>query len=279
MPCKEYWPLLRNSHLGAMVIVRREGFSNDQWLIEGINLLDLKYTRAGYFAADPSQLVRPNGCRDGLHRHDRHVAAHASARRFRLRLADRRAALRPATGRRDAAGLARTGFYPLSTASMTALSIVVPCFNEEACLARLHERLTRRRARGAWARIMRSCWSTTARATRAGRSCRSIAAADRARRRGQPVAQSRAPAGADRGARPVPRRHDPDHRRRPPGPARAARRDARDDARRATPTWSMACAGAAPARPRSSARRRTASTACCRARPRSTSRSMPAISG
>jgi hypothetical protein len=68
LPCTEYWPLLRNSHLGAMVIVRREGFSNDQWLLEGVNLLDLKYRAAGYFAADPSQLVRPDHCRDPLHR-------------------------------------------------------------------------------------------------------------------------------------------------------------------------------------------------------------------
>ena len=68
MPCTYYWPLLRNSHIGAMVIVRRNGFSNDQWVIEGVNLLDLKYRRAGYFAADPSQLVRPNRCRDRLHR-------------------------------------------------------------------------------------------------------------------------------------------------------------------------------------------------------------------
>jgi hypothetical protein len=68
MTCQAYWPMLRNSHIGAMVIVRREGFSNDQWVIEGVNLLDLKYTEAGYFAADPSQLVRPNGCRDRLHR-------------------------------------------------------------------------------------------------------------------------------------------------------------------------------------------------------------------
>jgi hypothetical protein len=68
MPCGNYWPLLRNSHLGAMVVVRREGFSNDQWLMEGLNLLDLKYMRAGYYAADPSQLVRPNGCREPLHR-------------------------------------------------------------------------------------------------------------------------------------------------------------------------------------------------------------------
>jgi hypothetical protein len=68
MPCRDYWPLLRNSHLGAMVVVRRDGFSNDQWLMEGLNLLDLRYMRAGYYAADPSQLVRPNGCRDPLHR-------------------------------------------------------------------------------------------------------------------------------------------------------------------------------------------------------------------
>jgi hypothetical protein len=67
MRCSEYWPLLRNSHIGAMVIVRRDGFSNDQWLLEGVNLLDLKYRSAGYFAADPSQLVRPNGCRDPIH--------------------------------------------------------------------------------------------------------------------------------------------------------------------------------------------------------------------
>ena len=68
MTCQEYWPMLRNGHLGAMVVVRREGFSNDQWVIEGVNLMDLKYKKAGYFAADPSQLVRPNRCRDPLHR-------------------------------------------------------------------------------------------------------------------------------------------------------------------------------------------------------------------
>jgi hypothetical protein len=68
MTCKEYWPMLRNGHLGAMVIVRKEGFANDQWVIEGLNLLDLKYNKAGYFAADPSQLVRPDNCIDPLHR-------------------------------------------------------------------------------------------------------------------------------------------------------------------------------------------------------------------
>ena len=69
MPCVNGWPLARNSHIGAMVMVRRDGFSNDQWLMEGANLLNLRYKAAGYFAADPSQMVRPNNCYgDRLHR-------------------------------------------------------------------------------------------------------------------------------------------------------------------------------------------------------------------
>lgn len=62
-PCGFEWALMRNSHLGSMVIVRREGFSNDQWLIPGINLLSLRYDAARLFAADPSELVHANGCR------------------------------------------------------------------------------------------------------------------------------------------------------------------------------------------------------------------------
>ena len=36
-----------------MVMVRRDGFSNDQWLIEGLNLLDLKYRAARLFRRGP----------------------------------------------------------------------------------------------------------------------------------------------------------------------------------------------------------------------------------
>ena len=60
--CGLDWPLARNSHLGAMVIVRRHGFSNDQWVIQGMNLLTQRYD-AGVFSADPSEIVRPTGCR------------------------------------------------------------------------------------------------------------------------------------------------------------------------------------------------------------------------
>jgi hypothetical protein len=45
------------------VVVRREGLTNVQWVIEGMNLLDLRYPEAGRFAADPSQITRPEGCR------------------------------------------------------------------------------------------------------------------------------------------------------------------------------------------------------------------------
>jgi hypothetical protein len=67
MSCRNAWALPRNSHLGAMVMVRRQGFSNDQWVMEGLNLLELRHTGAGYFASDPSEIVRENWCHDGLH--------------------------------------------------------------------------------------------------------------------------------------------------------------------------------------------------------------------
>jgi hypothetical protein len=62
-PCGFEYEMPRDSHLGAMVIVRRQGFSNDQWVMEGINLLDLKYKKPGLFASDPSEMVEPNKCR------------------------------------------------------------------------------------------------------------------------------------------------------------------------------------------------------------------------
>jgi hypothetical protein len=68
LPCGGSWELPRNSHLGSLVIIRKGGFSNDQWLIEGQSGLEIRYRDAGEFMADPSQLVLPNGCADGLHR-------------------------------------------------------------------------------------------------------------------------------------------------------------------------------------------------------------------
>ena len=60
--CGALWSLPRDTHLGAMAIVRRHAFSNDQWAIEGANLLSVRYRQAGHFIADPSQIVRPPDC-------------------------------------------------------------------------------------------------------------------------------------------------------------------------------------------------------------------------
>ena len=61
--CDSPWPLFRQSHLGAMAIVRRHAFANDQWGIEGANLLTVRYAAAGPFRADPSQMVSAAGCK------------------------------------------------------------------------------------------------------------------------------------------------------------------------------------------------------------------------
>jgi hypothetical protein len=46
-----------------MVIVRREGFSNDQWPLAGSSLLTTTYPEAGWHKSDPSGVVRSEGCR------------------------------------------------------------------------------------------------------------------------------------------------------------------------------------------------------------------------
>ena len=60
--CGNEWSMPRNTHLGAMTIVRRDGFSNDQWVTAGLNLLELRYRDARPFASDPSQIVRIPRC-------------------------------------------------------------------------------------------------------------------------------------------------------------------------------------------------------------------------
>ncbi|MEO7365178.1 MAG: hypothetical protein ABIW03_02560 [Sphingomicrobium sp.] len=60
--CGGQWSLPRNTHLGALNIVRRHGFSNDQWVTEGLNLLSLRFDEARPFTSDPSQIVRVPRC-------------------------------------------------------------------------------------------------------------------------------------------------------------------------------------------------------------------------
>lgn len=73
--CDDRWGLPRNSHLGAMAIVRRQAFSNDQWAIDGANLLKVRFRAAGPFMADPSQMVRSPNCARNLRTVDQALAA------------------------------------------------------------------------------------------------------------------------------------------------------------------------------------------------------------
>jgi hypothetical protein len=68
LPTAEPWALPRDSHLGGLVIDRREGFSNDQWITANLNMLELRYRDADGFALNPSQIVRPNGEHDAIYR-------------------------------------------------------------------------------------------------------------------------------------------------------------------------------------------------------------------
>ena len=63
--CDQTWELPRNDHLGSMVIVRRYGFSNDQWPMAGASLLTVPHPKAGRFSYDPSEKVRPSVCSNG----------------------------------------------------------------------------------------------------------------------------------------------------------------------------------------------------------------------
>ncbi len=61
-PCKD-WAMRRSDHMPSMVIVRLEGFANDQWPLAGSSLLSTRYPAAGWFKGDPSGVVRSEGCR------------------------------------------------------------------------------------------------------------------------------------------------------------------------------------------------------------------------
>ncbi len=62
--CRVPWLLNRNWHLPAMATVRRTAFSNDQWEMAGAQLLRSRKLDAGWFRADPSQVVVAGRCRN-----------------------------------------------------------------------------------------------------------------------------------------------------------------------------------------------------------------------
>jgi hypothetical protein len=59
----EQWELRRSDHLGAIALVRKEAFTNDNWPMIGSALMRTRYPAASWFQYDPSQIVRDPGCR------------------------------------------------------------------------------------------------------------------------------------------------------------------------------------------------------------------------
>jgi len=59
----EQWSLRRSDHLGALATVRRDAYTNDHWPMAGSTLLKVRYSAAGWYQRDPSQIVRDRGCR------------------------------------------------------------------------------------------------------------------------------------------------------------------------------------------------------------------------
>ena len=60
--CTSAWELPRHWHLGALVIARKNGFSNDQWQLPGAQLLSVRYRAAGPFQDARSSLVFSSAC-------------------------------------------------------------------------------------------------------------------------------------------------------------------------------------------------------------------------
>jgi hypothetical protein len=65
MPCDDVWDLPWLTHVGSMAIARKHAFSNDQWVIPGMNPLGAHYLRAGKFMSDSSEMVFPEACARG----------------------------------------------------------------------------------------------------------------------------------------------------------------------------------------------------------------------
>ncbi len=60
--CGLRWFSDRTEHLGAMAMVRREAFSNDQWAMAGGQLLGVRFQGAPGFDRDPSELITEHKC-------------------------------------------------------------------------------------------------------------------------------------------------------------------------------------------------------------------------
>jgi hypothetical protein len=60
--CTREWSTNRMEHIPGLIMVRKQGFSNDQWDVSGANLLSIVKNDAPKFAVDASQMVVPRPC-------------------------------------------------------------------------------------------------------------------------------------------------------------------------------------------------------------------------
>ncbi len=60
--CNQRWEMPRQTHIPSFVIIRRDGFANDQWQAAGAQLLRIRYREAGHFADDRSIFVTTSQC-------------------------------------------------------------------------------------------------------------------------------------------------------------------------------------------------------------------------
>lgn len=61
-PCNTDWSDARRDHLPGIAIVRRDIFTNEQWALDGQQLLRIRHVVAQPYLTDPSQLVYPTTC-------------------------------------------------------------------------------------------------------------------------------------------------------------------------------------------------------------------------
>jgi hypothetical protein len=66
--CGTRWRMSRLHHLPGLAIVRREAFSNDQWVMAGAQLLRVHFREGLPFVRDPSQIVTPRKCKGEVYR-------------------------------------------------------------------------------------------------------------------------------------------------------------------------------------------------------------------
>jgi hypothetical protein len=66
--CGNRWRMSRLHHLPGLAIVRREAFSNEQWVMAGAQLLRVRFRDGLPFVHDPSQIVTSRRCPGEVYR-------------------------------------------------------------------------------------------------------------------------------------------------------------------------------------------------------------------